>query len=149
MALQFVIISNKYSSPQNNAIDKFWFQILSLRFSCRYQFGTQWLPSLNHSYNFNQSFNILFFILQFVSLGDTGRFLYVVATIYWKHVFVVTRKYVRENYPTSESFLLVIFVELSQNQTIMLLQCSYQSYKCPLNFDRVEAFMNSSESFIG
>ena len=111
---------------------------------------TNSVPSdCSQSYNFNQSFNILFFILQSVSLEDTGRFLYVIATIYWKHVFVVTRKYVRENYPTSGSFLLVIFIELSQNQTIMLLQCLYQSYKCPLNFDRVEACMNSSESFIG
>ena len=36
-------ISNKYSSPQNNTIDKFWFQILLFQFSRTYQFGTQWL----------------------------------------------------------------------------------------------------------
>ena len=40
-------ISNKYSSPQSNIIDKFWFRILLFRFSHRYQFGTHWL--CNHS----------------------------------------------------------------------------------------------------
>ena len=48
-----------------------------------------------------------------------------------------------------QGFILVIFIELSKNQTIMLLQCICQSYQCPMNFHRVEAFVNSSECFIG
>ena len=37
----------------------------------------------------------------------------------------------------------------SKNQKIMSLQCLYQSYQCPLNFDCVKAFINSSDSFFG
>ena len=74
---------------------------------------------------FHSVIHALFFIPQFLSLGNMEWFLHVTATIYLKHVFVAL---LQESYPLSQSFILAIFIELSKNQTIMLLQCLYHSY---------------------
>ena len=89
------------------------------------------VQSFNHSYNSIQSFKYSVFHPTVLKPQGHGAIFtcdcnnLLKTCLFLKNIFVAV---VRENNSKSQSFILVIFIELSKNQRIMLLQCLYQSY---------------------